>query len=287
MKNFFQIIGVIALFVFGIFYTEKTVDVVRNTDDVMHQIKSVSSHYAEEPIEAVIKNNEMIPGIVGKEVDVSKSYDKMKRVGSFNEGLLEYKNEYPKIRLNKNYEYYIISGNPKKNMVSLLFLIDKNTDEKKLKKMLDILDIKNVKATFFIDGYWFEENNDWIQMIASLGHDLGNLSYNRDYRDSSFIWMDTIMKRIMNRKYGYCYNEKDNQTALDICKMYKNYTIRPSLVITDNPFSTIRKEEKAGDIISFKITDLVIEELPSIITYTISKGYKITPLSLHLDEDGV
>lgn len=284
MKNFFQIVGVLSLFVFGIFYTEKTADVVKEVDDIMLQIKAVSSHYLEEPVEAIIEENTMIPGINGKEVNTAKSYDNMKKVGKFNSGLLAYKDKYPEIRMQKNYGYYIIGGNPRKNMVSLVFLIDKKTDNNKLKKILNILDIKKVKATFFIDGYWFEENNDWVQTIASYGHDLGNLSYEQNYQDSSFIWMDTVMKRVMKREYGYCYNEKENQIALDICKMYKNYTIRPSLSIKENPLLTIRKEEKAGDIISFTITDTVIEELPSIITYSLSKGYQIEPLYRHLTE---
>lgn len=257
---------------------------MEEADDIMVQIKAVSSHYTVDPVEAILKDNKMIPGLNGKEVDTRKSYKNMKRVGTFHEGLLEYRSLFPQKKLNGNFGYYIVGGNPKKNGISLLFMIEKNTDNSKIEKVLDILKVKKVEATFFLDGNWFEENNDFINHLAYLNHDLGNLSYNLDYTDSSFIWMDTIMKRVLHRKYGYCYNEKDNKIALDICKLYKNYTIRPSLVLTDNPFLHMKKEVKAGDIISLKITDTLLEELPSMITYIESKGYKIDTLSHHLDE---
>lgn len=284
MKNFFRIVGICTLFVFGFFYTEKTTTVMENMDGLMVQIKEVSAHYKENPIEAVIHKNEMIPGVSGREVDENKSYRSMKRVGTFNPGLLEYQSLLPEKSIKKNFSYYIVGGNPKKNMVSLLFLVDKNTDTNKLKKLVEILKIKKSKGTFFIDGYWFEENNDFINYLAEENQDLGNLSYNRDYTDSSFIWMDTIMKRVLKRKFGFCYNEKENKVALDICKMYHNYTVRPTLTIENNPLATIKKEVQAGDIVSMRVSDETLKELPSIITYIESKGYKIETLSDHLKE---
>lgn len=257
---------------------------MENMDGLMVQIKEVSGHYKEDPVQAEIHKNEMVPGIKGREVDENKSYRSMKRVGTFNPGLLEYQALLPEKSIRKNFSYYIVGGNPKKNMVSLLFLVDKNTDPNKLKKLVEILKIKKTKATFFIDGYWFEENNDFIQFLAEEEQDLGNLSYNRDYSDSSFIWMDTIMKRVLNRKYNFCYNEKENKVALDICKMYHNYTVRPTLIVENNPLSTIKKENKAGDILSLRINDEVITEAASIITYLQTKGYKIETLSTHLEE---
>lgn len=257
---------------------------MKEMDDVMIQIKEVKNHYQEKPEEAVLIKNGLIPGITGREVDVNKSYLSMKRVGHFDESLLEYRDVFPKIRFEKNYRNYIIGGNPKKNMVSFIFLVDKNTTEKELQTLLQILRIKKVKANFFIDGNWFEENNDLVNTIVLEGHDLGNLSYNLDYNDSSFIWMDTIIKKLTKKKFSYCYGEKENALALDTCAMYKNYTIRPSLKIDASPYITIKQNIKAGTIASFPIQQTVIQELPSIITFTEEKGYKITTLPTHLNE---
>ena len=70
----------------------------------------------------------IIPGLSGRTIDVEKSYEKMKRYGNFLESLLEYKKVNPNISLTKNYDKYVISGNPKKNMVTLLFLVEKDAD---------------------------------------------------------------------------------------------------------------------------------------------------------------
>ena len=43
----------------------------------------------------------------------------------------------PKISIEKNYNKYIIAGNPKKNMVSLLFLVEDNNNTLKIEKILE------------------------------------------------------------------------------------------------------------------------------------------------------
>lgn len=257
---------------------------MKEMDDVMVQIKEVKNHYKEKPVEAVLIDNGIIPGINGREVDVNKSYVNMKRVGHFDESQLEYKDVFPKVRFEKNYKKYILGGNPNKNMVSFIFLVDKNTTEKDLETLLNILQIKKIKANLFIDGNWFEENNDLVSDIVQNGHELGNLSYNLDYLDSSFIWMDTIIKKLTNKKFSYCYGEKDNALALNTCAMYKNYTIRPSLKIEESPYITVKQNIKAGSIISFNISQAVLKELPSIVSFTLEKGYQITTLPKLLTE---
>ena len=59
-------------------------------------------------IDAVVSNNTIIPGISGKEVDVDKSYSKMRRYGKYNEKLLEYSYIKPTVSLTDNIDKYII-----------------------------------------------------------------------------------------------------------------------------------------------------------------------------------
>lgn len=257
---------------------------MKEMDNTMIEVKAVSDQYKEAPVEAVLTEKGLIPGIVGREVDVNKSYLNMKRMGRFDESLLMYKDSFPKIRLEKNYKNYIISGNPKKNMVSLLFLVEKNTSQKEVEELLKVARVKKVKLTFFIDGYWFEKHNDSVTMIVTDGHDVGNLSYQQDYTDSSFIWMDTIMKKLTGKKFSYCYTEKDSPETLDMCAMYKNYTIKPSLIVKQNPYSTIKKEASAGSIISLSIGKETTGEFASMITQLQSKGLQITDLREHIQE---
>lgn len=281
MKKFFECIGMITLVCFSFFFTEKTAGVVKESDQIMIEIKKVASTHQIHSENAIIKENTIIPGIYGQIVDEEKSYEKMKRVGSYQENLLVYKKIAPQISIEKNYNQYIISGNPKKNMVTLLFLVDEKTDTSKIEK---IIHQKGIKASFFVDGNWFEKNNDKILEWIEKDYTIGNLSYHMDYTDSSFIWMDTIIKKVGNQKTSFCYNIKPDQKALDICAINKNYTIRPTLVVEQNPLLEIKKALSPGSIISLPINGTVIRELPVIIEYIKGKGYSIENLYHHLQE---
>ena len=85
MKKQFQIIGFISLMGFSFFYTEKTISVVKEYDDIMISIKTKEKDYKKEQVNATIKGNKIIPGISGEKIDINRSYSKMKRYGKFEE----------------------------------------------------------------------------------------------------------------------------------------------------------------------------------------------------------
>lgn len=281
MKKFFERIGMVSLVCFSFFFTEKTVGVLKESDEIMISIRQNAKKKQTKGENAKIEEDTIIPGIYGELVDEEKSYEKMKRVGSYQENLLVYKKVAPEISLNKQFDKYIISGNPKKNMVSLLFLVEKNDNTEKLEA---ILKQKNIKASFFVDGTWFENHNEKILEWINNDYTIGNLSYNHDYTNSSFIWMDTIIKKIGNQKISFCYNENKEDESLQICAMNKNFTIKPTFIVNQNPLSEIKQNLAPGSIISFPLTQEVISELPVLIEYIKGKGYKLENLSHHLEE---
>ncbi len=279
MKKLFQIIGFISLIGFSFFYTEKTISVVKEYDDIMINIKSVSNKYQKDYIDASIVGNKIIPGVSGVKVDLNRSYSKMKRYGSFEESLIVLKKVNPSILLEKNKHKYIISGNQNKKMVSLIFLVDANSN---IDNIINILDKKGVKGNFFVDGKWLEKNSNLVPILIRENHVIGNLSYNNDYLDSSFVWMETIIEKIGKQSVGYCYTEVENKDIIDTCKLNDNYTIMPSIVVKNSPYMEVRENLKSGSIISFKINSRLEEELPIIINFIKSRGYKIKNLNEHL-----
>lgn len=281
MKKLFQIIGFISLIGFSFFYTEKTVSVVKEYDDIMINIRNIEKEYKKEAIEATINGNKIIPGLGGTKLDINKTYSKMKRYGSFEESLIVLKKIKPNNLLEKNKHKYIISGNKNKKMISLIFLVDKNDN---IDEIINILDKKQVKGNFFVDLKWLEKNNNLVPIIIRENHVIGNLSNNMDYLDSSFIWMETIIEKIGKQKKGYCYTEKEDKNIINTCKLNDNYTIMPNIIIDKNPYTNVKENLVSGSIISFKINDNLIEELPIIINYIKSKGYKIENLNIHLEE---
>lgn len=281
MKKFFETIGVISLIAFTFFYTEKTVNVVRELDNIMIEIKKVAPNYYKEAINAKIINDTIVPGINGRKVDEDKSYFSMKKYGAFNSNLLEYIDINPKVTIKNNFNKYVVGANPIKKTTSLIFLVEENDD---IIPIINILTKNNIKASFFIDGLWMEENNDLLIDTMKDGHDIGNLSYNKDYSNSAYLWMDTIIKKIGNQQNSYCYVETKLKEVLETCSIYHNYTIMPSIIVKNNPALEIKMKLVAGSIISIPINDTTINELQTIINIIKSRGIDIVKLSEHLSE---
>ena len=120
MRKTFEVIGLISLICFSFFYTEKISTVIKENDDILKEIESVASQYKTEAINAIIDNNSIIPGINGREIDIKKSYKKMKKVNSFNSNLLVYKEIEPEISIKEVYDKYIVSGNQQKKRGKLI-----------------------------------------------------------------------------------------------------------------------------------------------------------------------
>lgn len=261
----------------SIFYTEEAVVVVRQLDDMMIEINKIKDKYKIEPIDAIITNDSIIPGLEGREVDENKSYLNMKRIGEFNENLLEYKIIKPKISLQNNFQKYIISGNLKKNTVSLLFIVDLEDDVYSIE---EILNEKNIKASFFVNEDWIDKNNVALNKLSNE-HILG---VNVKNKEKNFTWINIVIKELTNQKNNYCYLEEKNKDSLNLCSKYKNYTIIPNIVVKNNPLKEVKENLVNGAIISFKINDVVIDELSTIINYIGAKGYNIVSLEEHLNE---
>ena len=262
---------------FSFFYTEKTLSVVKDNDEIMIQIKKEKEKYEENATNANIIDDKITPGLHGVEVDIDSSYSKMRRYGKYNENLITIKNKKPDISIEDNYDKFIISGNESLNNTTFIFLATKDTN---IDNVLKILKEKNVKATFFIDFYFYDEEK--LKKIISNEHEIGNLSINYNYKDSAFAWLNTKIKKYQENTY--CYSDDYNKETLLLCSASKIYTITPSIITTTKPLYEIKKQLKNGSIISFHINEQLEKELPLIINNIKSKGLNIVPLKDLLTE---
>lgn len=279
MKKTFEVIGFLSLILFTFFYTSKITTVIKENDDLLIQLKEYQEQYKESAIDAVIIDNKISAGLSGSEINIKESYEKMKKVNSFNANLLVYEKIKPNISVLDYHDKYIVKG--KKESVSLVFLVEQTSN---IEKILNILDNYDVKATFYIDGNWFENNNEKVIELIENNHTVGNLGYNYNYDVNGISWMNTIVTNIGKQKYTYCYLEEENDDFLNICKNNKSYTIIPSIIVKTNPLITIKKNLENGSIISLKINDSTIIELPLIIEYINSRNLNIINLEELLDE---
>lgn len=281
MKRFFEILGFLSLVCFSFFYTEKTIDVVKEVDDIMITLKEQAPKYQVKAENAKIDGKFMTPGISGKIVNLQKSYEEMKHYGKFHPNLLVYDKVSPEISIKNRYDKYIKTGNPKKRQVSFLFIVDEKGNPSPI---IEILKEKKVTGTFFIDGSWLEKNQNELVSLIEGKFTVGNYSYRGDYGHESFVWIDTIIKRVGGQKQSYCLVEKENKKALSTCKLQKDYTIYPNIIMKENPYSELTEQVESGSIILMRLDAQVKKELPLMITYLKQKGYEIVNLEQLLEE---
>lgn len=281
MKRFFEILGFLSLVCFSFFYTEKTIDVVKEVDDIMITLKEQAPKYQVKAENAKIDGKFMTPGISGKIVNLQKSYEEMKHYGKFHPNLLVYDKVSPEISIKNRYDKYIQTGNPKNRQVSFLFVVDEKGNPSPI---IEILKEKKVTGTFFIDGSWLEKNQNELVSLIEGKFTVGNYSYRGNYGHESFVWIDTIIKRVGGQKQSYCLVEKENKKALSTCKLQKDYTIYPNIIIKENPYSELTEQVESGSIILMRLDAQVKKELPLMITYLKQKGYEIVNLEQLLEE---
>lgn len=151
--------------------------VVSKQQDALYEMIESKAPEFEQPvydakIDPVWKS---VPGYNGLQVDIKKSYDKMKPKGKFLKDKLVYKEIKPKVHLSDLPPAAIYRGHPEKPIVS--FIINVAWGNEYLSDMLATLKKHNVLATFFLEGHWVKENPDLAKMIVEAGHEVGNHSF--------------------------------------------------------------------------------------------------------------
>lgn len=174
-------------------YTESYIEAIETVPvtssqeekELMNKIKEIGAQYEEEPEDAVIdKVWKKVPGYNGLKLDVNKSYNQMKEKRKFDKNLLSLREVKPEVSLKDLPPAPIYKGNPNKNMVSLM--INVSWGEEHIPAMLQALKEQKVKATFFIEGKWAQENEEDVKLILEEGHEIGNHAYNHpDLRTKS------------------------------------------------------------------------------------------------------
>lgn len=281
MKKIYQILIVLLLSLASFFYTEKVIDFIREKDPIMKNIKEYDKKNKIDAVNAVIDKNKITPGVSGKKVDYDKSFQKMKKYGTYNESLTVFEEVAPTISIDDYYDKYISEGSGINNDVSLVFEV-KNGDN--INNIINILKENNTIATFFLDGLWLENNQALVSEMASLGHEIEILNYDNKYQELYFSSSLNLLNSITNLKPKYCYARYDNKEVLELCEKLELHTIIPTIMTGNYPYNDVVKKVHKGSIIGFSVTSSVEIELSTIINYLKQKGYTIDTLDILLSE---
>ena len=90
------------------YITDKVLIFIDEQKPLMKEIKLNASKYETAPVNSVIENNTIIPGLNGKEIDYKKSLVKMEDFNAFNEHFLKFNDITPEISLEDNKDKIII-----------------------------------------------------------------------------------------------------------------------------------------------------------------------------------
>ena len=281
MKKIYQISIVLLLSLTSFFYTEKVIDFIREKDPIMKNIKEYDKKNKIDAVNAVIDKNKITPGVSGKKVDYDKSFQKMKKYGTYNESLTVFEEVAPTISIDDYYDKYISEGSGINNDVSLVFEV-KNGDN--INNIINILKKNSTIATFFVDGLWLENNQTLVSEMASLGHEIEILNYDNKYQELYFSSSLNLLNSITNLKPKYCYARYDNKEVLELCEKLELHTIIPTIMTGNYPYNDVVKKVHKGSIIGFSVTSSVEIELSTIINYLKQKGYTIDTLDILLSE---
>lgn len=234
IKNF-KLILTIIIFFFSIHYTNKIIEYFQNKDPLMQEIINKQADYYQEPIDAVITKSTVIPEINGKKINIKKSYQKMKKLGSFNESLLVYKTILPDKSYLNHYDKVIITRY-QENIINLVF--DVNNDDELFNNINKIL----------------EENNIYA----------GVLNYNFDINNTNFKYK---LSTTYNKNIDYCLTF-DLQFNKE-CQYNKKYTILSKENVIYNNFlnNTKKAIDNYSNLIIYRFNKDNIKELNIILKY--------------------
>lgn len=273
LKKIFKISAVLLLVGFSFFYTEKVTLIARNSDPIMRAIKKEESNKKVSNVNPVINNDEYIMGINGCEIDVDKSYSKMRGVGEFKEELIVMKETSNDKDLT---DKYVIGGNNKEKKVSLIFIVNKDIDS----NLTNYINDKNLKVNYFIDGKYLEENMITVKFLSENSN-IYYLGENEEYSDENMLYHNNLISMNGSNEPKYCFtSDKDNNT-LKLCNDYDMVTIK-SDIIKDNIYKRIK--DKLNNGVIFAIDSDNTDEIKVSINYILSKGYNIISLEDLLSE---
>ena len=191
--------------------------------------------------------------------------------------------------------YY--TGNTQSKQVSLMINVYWGTEF--LVPMLDLLDEKDVKVTFFVGGLWVSKESEILMEMVRRGHEIGNHGfYHKDHKNLSLeknqeeIYVThQLVKTLTGIEMNLfappsgSFSRLTLQSAKNLgykTIMWTKDTIdwrdKDSKVIYDRAV----KNPKGGDLILMHPTKATLDTLDEIIDFYLQKGFNLTTVSKNI-----
>ena len=268
--KYIKLIGLISLICFSFFVTDKIIDVSSMQDEIMIKIKEEASLFSKSPKDAIINGDYIIPGVSGRNVDINKSYNEMKKIGYFDKSLFKYEKILPNISIYNNYDKYIIHGNDLTKNVSLIYIIN---NKNSLNNFLSVFKTKE-KINFFIDSNILSNS---LNIIDEIGrNNIYNYGNNGKYTRDNLLITNNIINNKANNLSSFCLFLEVNDASLKNCANSKMLSVMPNII----GYTNLKKKLINGSIILLDN----IKETNNIIDFVNSKGFSIVTLDELINE---
>ena len=252
MKKIFNFLFTIILLIFSFYYANIVKNFLKNKDPLMQEIKSNQDKYYKEPINAIITNKTIIPGISGTKLNINASYQKLKKIKKFDPSSLIIDKVKPSISLTNNIDKYIINGNLNKKNISIII----STNNLEIVKYYE-----NTNISFIINKYFL----------------LDNLNYLNSITNNIIIYQGNLNK---NKRINYCYETNINN--LNICSYYNLYTITPNIITHDYYYNVYNTLEN-GKIFMFYLNSN-LDEFNILLKSISNLNYNLVSIDKLIEE---
>ena len=237
----YKIIITILLFIFSLYYLDKAAFFIRENDTLMQEIREKQIIYNTPSINAIITNKTMIPGKIGKRVNLKKSYQKMKKINAFSESLLVFDTITPKKTIQNTYDKIILFGNKQQNKITIILEIDNDFLFNALNKIL---------ASF----------NLYLDISTTYQYHLENTNYQNIVTKDYFSFTD------------YCLTY--NLSISPNCTIHKKYTVLGHYI---NNYYLLNTKEiiSNGTILVYHFNENNYKELSLLLKYFKNNNYQV------------
>ena len=187
----YKIIITFILFIFSFLLIKSGVYIIRENDQLMKMLKEKQNIYNTPPVNAIITEHTMIPGINGRKINLNKSYNNMKGINEFKESLLVFDEIKPNKTINDIHNKVIIGNSKIKQIVIVTNLDDKYcyTEDLTIKKEC----IQQKKYTILI----YKITNNYFANIKKILQN-GMVIYLENIKQDELI---IIKKYLLNNNY--------------------------------------------------------------------------------------
>ena len=257
MKKIYKNLGIIAITLFSFYYTEKIAILMQNKSPIMQSIQDIENNYKIDAVNASVDENYVIPGVMGRMINKTKSYVNMKAFGIFNEYYLIFDDIKPEISLEDHKDKIIKKGNKSKRAIA--FLLEDGSEQIKnyLKENKIPASLLITENTYLNNNYFEQINND-----KEKYHNVESL-LNKNNQNKNICYVKNLSK--------------------EFCQKENKYLVEETTTLNGNNLIEVKKSIESGAIIYIQ-KNVNIEHLKLLVKEIEFKGLEIIPLSNLINE---